>query len=135
MSVETEMYVIKNKKEDDLEDSFSVYPGGFEKTKFLGGNVDLVIFCDVDNTKGTVWILADEKSREVNAIKYRNDEDIEGEEVNVSKPIKIQGEETLSVFNRRGEERQAYIFFDLEEDLEDDSPFEIPTDSKPLVLV
>ena len=37
MSVETEMYVIKNKKEDDLEDSFSVYPGGFEKTKFLGG--------------------------------------------------------------------------------------------------
>ena len=95
MSVETEMYVIKNKKEDDLEDSFSVYPGGFEKTKFLGGNVDLVIFCDVDNTKGTVWILADEKSREVNAIKYRNDEDIEGEEVSVDKPIKIQREETL----------------------------------------
>jgi len=135
MSVETEMYVIRNKKEDDLEDSFSVYPGGFEKTKFLGGGVDLVIFCDVDNTKGTVWVLTDEKSREVDAVKYRDDEDIEGEEVNVSKPIKIQGEETLSVFNRRGEERQAYIFFDLEEDLEDDSPFEIPTDSKPLVLV
>ena len=134
MSVETEMYVIKNKKEDDLEDSFSVYPGGFEKTKFLGGGVDLVIFCDVDNTRGTVWILADEKSREVEVVKYRDDEDIEGEEVNVSKPIKIQGEETLSIFNRRGEERQAYIFFDLEEG-EDDSPFEIPTDSKPLVTV
>jgi len=134
MSVETEMYVIKNKKEDDLEDSFSVYPGGFEKTKFLGGGVDLVIFCDVDNTRGTVWILADEKSREVEVVKYRDDEDIEGEEVNVDKPIKIQGEETLSIFNRRGEERQAYIFFDLEEG-EDDSPFEIPTDSKPLVLV
>ena len=134
MSVETEMYVIKNKKEDDLEDSFSVYPGGFEKTKFLGGGVDLVIFCDVDNTRGTVWILADEKSREVEVVKYRDDEDIEGEEVNVDKPIKIQGEETLSIFNRRGEERQAYIFFDLEEG-EDDSPFEIPTDSKPLVTV
>ena len=135
MSVETEMYVIESAKDDRLEESFSVYPGSFEQTGFLGGNVKLGVFCDADNTKGTVYIQIDGKSREINAVKYRDDEDLEGEDVDINKPIVIKGMESLSVYNYRGQQREAFIFIDLEDDWKNEYPFEIPTESKPLVTV
>ena len=112
MGVEAGCFRVSINKQDKLYTS-SIKKGDIDIIDFIKPMRVLVV-CDADNTKGTVWV---KNSYGVAARIFEDDEDEKGREVNLRKPVKFSDPQFIALLDRYG--RRGMLIAHSREDDED----------------
>jgi len=114
MRVEAECVSFKGLKGEKVSTaSYSIPSANWVGIDFLGNGTKVAVFCSADNKTGSV--LINDPGEAVGAYKFKSLDDQEGEKVNISERIEIEGEQQLLIYARKGKlEKEILIFLNSE---------------------
>lgn len=125
MSIEAECFKIRKLRDDTLVRSDRVLLGSSEKLPYLR-KIEILATCDIDNSSGTIRLKTPiKRSRKLSVMLFENFDDIEGRKISYNQPIKITGEQELSIFYK-AEKREVVIYLNQEDGIENKaSPIDV----------
>jgi hypothetical protein len=130
MAVEAECYTLKRQVGDVLDNSASVPPGSTENLEFSKERkVGVVVFCDIDDTKGTVLLVGDDVNKKVSAVLFENESDDEGLRISAEGFLPIKEGQALWITLKRRPRKE--ITFYLEPGGDDDQKGEDVLEDSP----
>lgn len=134
MFVEAECTLIRRRVPDVTQAQYDIKPGSSENINFFEPNVRIVVLCSIDGTMGSVIAVGNHKDRFVVAHLFENDEDDEGKQVSLEKPIRIFEHQCLYLWNKKGIKKEVFVALNDEgENFRDE--LLLPGDIKPLMKV
>lgn len=130
MSAEIDCYKLSRNRDDILEQSFSVAPGGAGFISY-SENVKLVTQCEKENKRCSVLITGQNPMVRLALILHKDKNDYDGEWISfkANKPIWIEGDQRLFILFKKYIGKDAYnkrisIYLD-----KDDSSYKDPIGS------
>ena len=121
MGVEVDCYVFKRAREDTLVNELAVGKGSSEILSGFLKPAEMLVICDITGANGVVYF---KKPDRLTVRIYKDMDDQNGRPVNPQKPIRISGEESLSIASRR-KKRGVDIYLDSDGEEEN---FGVPED-------
>lgn len=111
MTIEADCFRLKKKRDEVLEQSLRITPGSSKKiTFFKQQGVDIMVFCNADNTQGTIAISGHRLPWKVSAKLFESEEDNLGKFVYVNGMIQIKQGQELILFSRRGPKKEIDLY-------------------------
>ena len=121
MSIEASCFQVKRRGEDTLIRSDSVQPGASEPLPYLQ-KIQILATCDVDSSVGTIRVKTTiRRNRQLSVMLFEGKEDEDGRNVPYDGPIKITGEQELSIFYKK-QNREVVIYLNQEDRFEERTP-------------
>jgi len=114
-------------------EAYSVSPGECRGVDFLGKEPKIVIFCEVDNEKGSVLINGPKRALKI--LKYKNCDSTIGKRVKPNSKIEILGSEGLKIYKKKRFEKEVVVFLSSGQNQEpnpQENPDQDSFDSPPL---
>ncbi|MDO8498563.1 MAG: hypothetical protein Q7S44_02150 [bacterium] len=126
MSLEADFYILGRKKEEIIEISISVRQGSSKRIVYLGGLVRMVMFCSIEDRRGSVWIMGRNLEKRIDVVRYQDEWDGQGEVVSPTRPVRIKDEQMISILSRRVPQKEIFIYLDTEGQDFEDAPVSLP---------
>ena len=121
--VEVDCY--RRRKRNILVDSEILNSGEFKNIGFLG-SARISVFGPGENRRSGKVIISG-KDNGINVVRYKDEKDMDGEAVDIKRPIEVSGDEELSIFtNKRKLVKEVLVFLNPDNDDQDRNPQVIP---------